>query len=77
MSNAVERLDDWLRDRDRGELEAQIADLENKVEYLEQELYEAQQDLEQEIARGQDYRQETDRFMYEIEGRIEALERAE
>lgn len=36
MSNAVERLDDWLRDYDREALEAQVADLEARVEALEE-----------------------------------------
>lgn len=77
MSTAVERLDDWLRQYDREDLEAQIAALENRVEDLDQSLYEKSQDLKHLEQRFQDYREETDRFMYELEGRVADLERAD
>lgn len=37
MSTAAERLDAWLEEYDRGELEAKVADLENRLEDLEEE----------------------------------------
>jgi len=44
---------------------------------LDQLLYEKSQDLEHLEERFRDYREETDRFMYELEGRVADLERAD